>query len=1474
MGVRGRKPAPVRALLPAVLGSLIILTLFSCAVSECSVTWEVQRFDGWYNNLARHPRGAAGSPLMRLLPARYSDGVYLPVREPYLPNPRSISSVVSRGPSGLPSSRNQTVLSVFFGYHVVFEILDSRRPGCPPEFMQITVPKGDAVFDPNGTGKTLLPFQRGQWDEDTGQSPNNPRTQVNHVTAWIDGSSIYGSSSSWCDALRSFSGGRLATGSKKGLPKMSSAPYFMWNSVDPTTGQHGRYGLYEFGNARGNENMFTVAEGIIWFRYHNYLASQLQRRHPSWSDEELFQNARKRVIATLQNIVWYEWLPAYLGNKTVPSYPGYQKYVDPGISPEFQAAAMRFGYSMVPPGVYMRYSAGDGVVAELLSTHSAWFAWMLEDNIIVEDLRDYVYGPMKFSRSDLVALTVQRGRDYGLPSYNQAREALNLHPLFRDLAELYNNDISKLELFPGGVLESLDGPGPVFSSIILDQFTRIRNGDRFWFENSQNGLFTATEVQAIRSTTFHDVLVAVTSAEPGDFQKNVFFWRDGDPCPQPRQITAERLQPCTNATSFDYFSGSQVGFGITVSALFLLPPVSFLLAGLVAYFRKAKFRRFQKKRRGAGSTEEAAGGLKACEWQGPGEPLRQVELAVDSQKRLQVLDIGGSLLRSLHLGGWPNSEVLLSSDHQCRALLLKVPKEYDLVRTFITKTAQSLVMFFCWFADSGRAVEIKAVSEQQLLKEAVTKEQRARLLETFFRHAFAQVKFQHTKLQVLSRRKTREALECELTWVEFADALGLKPDSLFVESMFTLADKDGNGYLSFQEFLDIVVIFMKGSPEEKSKLMFSMHDISGNGFLSKEEFSRLFRSFIEMSSNCLSKSQAEEAIQTMMQAAGFNRKEQITWEDFHFLLQDHENELQFAQLNVKGERGFPDLLSKIRLNRSQRVSFITTEKKQTGVNSPNIYVKPRREKYNRNRFQQEIQAFKRFVENYRRHIVCFTIFYGITAGVTLDRCYYYSLQMESSGIPETSAVGLVVSRGSAAAISFLFPYLLLTVCRNLITLGRETFLNRYIPFDAAIDFHRWVAMSAIILTVVHCLGHLFNIYIFSISNLSILACLFPRVFVNDGSELPQKWSWWFFETVPGITGILLLIILAIMYVFATHYFRRISFQGFWITHYLYMLVYILTVIHGSYGLIQEPQFYIYLIPPGILFLVDKLISLNRKKVEITVLKAELLPSGVLYLEFKRPYGFTYRSGQWVRVACLALGTDEYHPFTLTSAPHEETLSLHIRAVGPWTSQLREAYGPESLEQPGFYPKLYLDGPFGEGHQEWKRYEVSVLVGAGIGVTPFTSILKDLVFKSSTRFKIRCKKVYFIWVTRTQRQFEWVSDVIREVEEMDTQELVSVHIYITQLAEKFDLRTTMLYVCERHFQKLWNRSLFTGLRAITHFGRPPFSSFLSSLQEVHPEVGKIGVFSCGPPGLTKNMEKACQQMNKRDRAHFVHHYENF
>ena len=78
---------------------------------------------------------------------------------------------------------------------------------------------------------------------------------------------------------------------------------------------------------------------------------------------------------------------------------------------------------------------------------------------------------------------------------------------------------------------------------------------------------------------------------------------------------------------------------------------------------------------------------------------------------------------------------------------------------------------------------------------------------------------------------------------------------------------------------------------------------------------------------------------------------------------------------------------------------------------------------------------------------------------------------------------------------------------------------------------------------------------------------------------------------------------------------------------------------------------------------------------LTSLIFDHLPSDVTAIHIKRPSNFEYKSGQWVRIACPVLSGSEYHPFTLSSAPHEQNLSLHIRAVGPWTRNLRRIYDP-------------------------------------------------------------------------------------------------------------------------------------------------------------------------------------------------------
>ncbi|XP_054307035.1 dual oxidase 1 isoform X4 [Pongo pygmaeus] len=1207
------------------------------------ISWEVQRFDGWYNNLMEHRWGSKGSRLQRLVPASYADGVYQPLGEPHLPNPRDLSNTISRGPAGLASLRNRTVLGVFFGYHVLSDLVSVETPGCPAEFLNIRIPPGDPVFDPDQRGDVVLPFQRSRWDPETGRSPSNPRDLANQVTGWLDGSAIYGSSHSWSDALRSFSGGQLASGPDPAFPRDSQNPLLMWAAPDPATGQNGPRGLYAFGAERGNREPFLQALGLLWFRYHNLWAQRLARQHPDWGDEELFQHARKRVIATYQNIAVYEWLPSFL-QKTPPEYTGYRPFLDPSISSEFVAASEQFLSTMVPPGVYMRNASchfqgvinrNSSVSRALRVCNSYWSrehpslqsaedvdALLLgmasqiaerEDHVLVEDVRDFWPGPLKFSRTDHLASCLQRGRDLGLPSYTKARAALGLSPITRwqDInpalsrsndtvleatAALYNQDLSWLELLPGGLLESHRDPGPLFSTIVLEQFVRLRDGDRYWFENTRNGLFSKKEIEEIRNTTLRDVLVAVINVDPSALQPNVFVWQKGDPCPQPRQLSTEGLPACAPSVVRDYFEGSGFGFGVTIGTLCCFPLVSLLSAWIVARLRMRNFKRLQGQDRQSIVSEKLVGGMEALEWQGRKEACRPVLVHLQP-RQIRVVDSRLTVLRTIQLQPPQKVNLVLSSNRGRRTLLLKIPKEYDLVLLFnLEEERQALVENLRGaLKESGLSIQEWELREQELMRAAVTREQRSHLLETFFRHLFSQVldinQADAGTLPLDSSQKVREALTCELSRAEFAESLGLKPQDMFVESMFSLADKDGNGYLSFREFLDILVVFMKGSPEEKSRLMFRMYDFDGNGLISKDEFIRMLRSFIEISNNCLSKAQLAEVVESMFRESGFQDKEELTWEDFHFMLRDHNSELRFTQLCVKGVE-VPEVIKDLcrrasyisqemicpsprvsaRCSRSDIETELTPQRLQCPMDTdppqeirrrfgkkvtsfqPLLFTEAHREKFQRSRLHQTVQQFKRFIENYRRHIGCVAVFYAIAGGLFLERAYYYAFAAHHTGITDTTRVGIILSRGTAASISFMFSYILLTMCRNLITFLRETFLNRYVPFDAAVDFHRLIASTAIVLTVLHSVGHVVNVYLFSISPLSVLSCLFPGLFHDDGSEFPQKYYWWFFQTVPGLTGVVLLLILAIMYVFASHHFRRRSFRGFWLTHHLYILL--------------------------------------------------------------------------------------------------------------------------------------------------------------------------------------------------------------------------------------------------------------------------------------------------------------------------------
>lgn len=85
------------------------------------------------------------------------------------------------------------------------EISGEQAPGCPPEYFNIPVPVGDPTFDFQGSGTVSIPYQRADYEtSNSGYSPNHPREQLNPVTSYLDGSSIYGRDKTWSDQLRLF----------------------------------------------------------------------------------------------------------------------------------------------------------------------------------------------------------------------------------------------------------------------------------------------------------------------------------------------------------------------------------------------------------------------------------------------------------------------------------------------------------------------------------------------------------------------------------------------------------------------------------------------------------------------------------------------------------------------------------------------------------------------------------------------------------------------------------------------------------------------------------------------------------------------------------------------------------------------------------------------------------------------------------------------------------------------------------------------------------------------------------------------------------------------------------------------------------------------------------------------------------------------------------------------------------------------
>lgn len=495
---------------------------------------DVRSIDGSGNNELHPERGAAFTPLVRDLSVAYADGAHAPAGAARA-SARHISNEVLSQSTDRPNALGVSDMFWQWGQFLDHDITETPTAD-PADPFPIAVPLGDPWFDPASTGAETIPLSR-SFTVDVG----GVQEQVNAITAWIDGSQVYGSDDERARALRTLDGtGKLKTSDGDLMPFNVDGLHNAPTDHDPT--------FFLGGDVRANEQVGLTALHIVFVREHNLWAERIAEEDRDWirrqrarrsgnggsgggrsltrdgfesgraqglTGDQIYELARAIVSAELQLITYREWLPLLLGPGALDEQSIYDPTIDPSIRNEFATGAFRLGHSMLSPMLLRLDAAGAVIPQGNLTLAGAFFrpSAVIEtgidpilrglrtqraqelDSQIIDDVRNFLFGRPGAGGFDLGALNIQRSRDHGLPGYGRARRELGL-PEVPGFAQMTSDPEvaarlaraartpDSLDLWVGGLAEDhVPGAlvGPTFHRILTRQFRALRDGDRLWY---------------------------------------------------------------------------------------------------------------------------------------------------------------------------------------------------------------------------------------------------------------------------------------------------------------------------------------------------------------------------------------------------------------------------------------------------------------------------------------------------------------------------------------------------------------------------------------------------------------------------------------------------------------------------------------------------------------------------------------------------------------------------------------------------------------------------------------------------------------------------------------------------------------------------------------------------------------------------------------------------------------------------------
>ncbi|EPE24558.1 Riboflavin synthase [Glarea lozoyensis ATCC 20868] len=488
-----------------------------------------------------------------------------------------------------------------------------------------------------------------------------------------------------------------------------------------------------------------------------------------------------------------------------------------------------------------------------------------------------------------------------------------------------------------------------------------------------------------------------------------------------------------------------------------------------------------------------------------------------------------------------------------------------------------------------------------------------------------------------------------------------------------------------------------------------------------------------------------------------------------------------------------------------------------------------------------------------------------------------------------------LSRGAGLVLSIDGAIILLPMCRNLLKYIRPKI--KFIPLDESQWFHRQVAYSMAFWTSVHVLAHYVNF--FNVERTQIRPLTAVQIHYADAG---------------GITGHIMLLCMVLMYTTAHAKIRQQSFETFWYTHHLFIPFMLGLYTHATgcfvrdttvpFSPFDETNFWKHCIGyqgwrwelwGGGLYFLERVYREIRSRRETKIVRVVRHPYDAMEIQFKKP-SMKYKAGQWLFLNVPSVSREQWHPFTITSCPYDEYISVHVRQVGDFTRALGDALGAGAAQsklydgEPGAMyevalqngqqmPALRIDGPYGAPAEDVFNNEIAVLIGTGIGVTPWAAILKNIWhMRNGPNPPTRLRRVEFIWVCKDTTSFEWFQVLLSSLEAQSQEaasrpgssgnEFLKIHTYLTQKLNEDDTNNIILNSVGSNVDPL------TELKSRTNFGRPDFGRLFAGMRDgildrtyLNGLEGdmrtNVGVYFCGPNVAAREIKKACKKATVRE-----------